>query len=59
MSEFDNSKLESLDKDPDEWMSHLEGLRIRINEFCQQGNVSDENFMIHVLNNLPEEYDVC
>ena len=27
-------------------------------EFGQNGNVSDEDFMIHVLNNLPEEYDV-
>ena len=26
--------------------------------FGQKGNVSDEDFMIHVLNNLPEEYDV-
>ena len=29
-----------------------------MNEFKQKGNVSDEDFMIHVLNNLPEEYDV-
>ena len=27
-SEFHNSKLDSMDKDPDEWISHLEGLRI-------------------------------
>ena len=27
-------------------------------EFRQKGNVSDEDFMIHILNNLPEEYDV-
>ena len=29
-----------------------------MNEIIQKGNVSDEDFMIHVLNNLPEEYDV-
>ena len=23
-----------------------------------KGNISDEDFMIHVLNNLPEKYDV-
>ena len=27
-------------------------------EFGQKGNVSDEDFMIHVLNNLPKEYNV-
>ena len=27
-------------------------------KFRQSGNVFDEDFMIHVLNNLPEEYDV-
>ena len=57
-SEFHNSKLQSIDKEPDEWISHLEGLRICMNEFCQKGNVSDEDFMIHILNNLSEEYDV-
>ena len=29
-----------------------------MNEFGQKGNVSDEDFMIQVLNNLPKEYDV-
>ena len=27
-------------------------------EFRQKGNVSYKDFMIHVLNNLPKEYDV-
>ena len=27
-------------------------------EFRQKGNASDKDFMIHVLNNLLEEYDV-
>ena len=57
-SEFHNSKLDSIHKDPDEWISHLEGLWIRMTKFRQKGSVSDEDFMIHVLNNLPEEYDV-
>ena len=26
-SEFHNSKLDSIDKDPDEWISHLEGFK--------------------------------
>ena len=29
-----------------------------MNEFGQKGNVSGEDFMIHVLNNLPKEYDI-
>ena len=29
-SEFHNSKLDLIDKDPDEWISHLEGFRIRM-----------------------------
>ena len=29
-----------------------------MNEFGQKGHVSDEYFMVHVLNNLPKEYDV-
>ena len=27
-SEFHNSKFESVEKDPDEWISHLDGLQI-------------------------------
>ena len=57
-SKLHNSKLELIDKDPNEWISHLKGLQIWMNEFKQKGNVSDEDFMIHVLNNLPKEYDV-
>ena len=29
-----------------------------MNEFGQKGNASDEDFMIHVQNNLREEYEV-
>ena len=25
---------------------------------CNKGNVSDEDFMIHILKNLPKEYDI-
>ena len=56
-SEFHNSKLELTNKDPEEWISHLKGLRIHMNECGQKGNVSDKHFMIHILNNLPKKYD--
>ena len=29
-----------------------------MSEFGTEDSVKDEDFMIHVLNNLPEEYDV-
>ena len=29
-----------------------------MNKFELKGNISSEDFMIHVLNNLPKEYDV-
>ena len=29
-----------------------------MNKFDQKGSVSDKDFMIHILNNLPNEYDV-
>ena len=57
-SEFNSSKLESIKKDPDEWISNLEGLQIHTNEFKLKGNTNGEDFMIHVLNNLHKEYDV-
>ena len=28
-----------------------------MNEFRQKGSVSDKDFMIHILNDLPEDYD--
>ena len=34
-SEFHNSKLELIDEDPNKWISHLEGLRICMNESRQ------------------------
>ena len=57
-SKFHDSKLVSTEKDPDEWISNLKVLRICMGEFGQIININDENSMIHILNNLPEEYDV-
>ena len=57
-TKFHNSKLESIDKDADEWISNLEGLRIQMHEFGLKGNITDKDFMIQVLNNLPMEYNV-
>ena len=57
-SKFHNSKLKYIEKDLDEWILSLERLQILMNEFRQKGNITDEDFMIHVLNNFPKECDV-
>ena len=57
-NEFHNSKLESIEKDPDECISTLEGLRIWMNKFSLKDKIMDKDFTILVLNNLPKEYDV-
>ena len=53
-----NSQLENVDKHPDEWMTELESLRNEIDKISVSTKMSDEDFMIHVLNNLTEDYDV-
>ena len=57
-SKFHNSKLELIEKSPDEWISNLEGLQKLVNEFGLKGSMNDKDFMIHVLYNFPKEYDV-
>ena len=53
--EFHTSSLNDVTKDPDEWITNLERMRIRLK--AMKHEISDEDLMIHVLNNLPEEYD--
>jgi len=59
-SEFTNSKLKSKKHDPDEWLTELEDLRMRIDEQTGENGskMTDMDFMIHVLNNLPPEYEI-
>ena len=44
--------------DPEEWISKLEGLRTDIKEINSSLAMSDYDFMVKILNNLPSEYDV-
>ena len=53
---FANSQLESVETNPGEWMTELESLRNEIDKTSISTKMSDEDFMIHVLNNLTEEY---
>ena len=52
---FTNSKLTDWKKSPDDWIMELE---IITSSFDQMGHkIKDEDFMIHVLGNLSEEYE--
>ena len=53
--EFAQSKLTDWTKDPDEWLDELE--RIRTDLELMKSNISNKDFKIHVLNNLPKEYE--
>ena len=52
---FTNSKFTDWKKLPDDWITELE---IIVSQFDQMGyKITDEDFMMHVLGNLPEEYE--
>ena len=53
--EFNASKLNSWSQDPDEWITKLEIKRKRLIKMGTE--INDEDLMIHILNNLPSEYD--
>jgi hypothetical protein len=56
--EFENCKLESIAQYPDEWITSLESLRNDMDSINISAKMSDIDFMMHILNNLPELYDV-
>ena len=53
--EFAQSKLTDWTKDPDEWLDELETIRADLD--LMGSPINDEDFKIHVLNNLPKEYE--
>ena len=57
--EFANSKLESDEDDPDEWITSLESLKTRMNEVVITGKTakSEIDMILHILANLPESYE--
>ena len=52
---FSQSKLEDWTKDPDESLDALEELKSDLE--LMNSKISDKDFKIHVLNNLPKEYE--
>ena len=55
--QFANSNL-TKEVHPDEWITELESLRNEMNGISLSSKMTDQDFMIHILNNLPEVYDV-
>ncbi len=54
-AKFNSSRLRNARKDPDEWISNLEVLRRKLKAMGH--TISEQDMMIHVINNLPKEYD--
>jgi len=54
--EFQRMKLRDASEDPDVWISQLEDLRGRLKDM--NAPISDDDFFVHILNNLPPEYEV-
>ena len=49
--------MESASLDPDLWMTELESLRTEMDTVAISGKISGTDFIIHILSNLPEEYE--
>jgi len=54
--EFNKCVLKNASQDPDEWITNLESIKSRLEDMSSI--ISDEDFLIHILNNLPKEYEV-
>jgi len=54
--ELKMSKLKNRDQDPKAWIMYLEGLRMKLKDLGS--TMSDEDLIIHIMNNLMEDYKV-
>ena len=54
-AKFNSSKLTNPRKDPDEWIANLEVFPRKLTSMGH--GVSDMDMMIHIINNLPKDYD--
>ena len=55
VKEFGQMSLSGPDKDPEEWITNLEYVRARLGQLGKK--IEEEDAMIHILNNLPVEYE--
>ena len=53
--EFATLKHKDWTKDPDEWIDRLEEIKIELEAMGSE--MSEEDMMIHILNNLPSQYE--
>jgi len=56
MREFQKMTLKSSGEDPDVWSMNLESIQTKLAKMSY--TILDKQLMIHVLHNLPEEYDI-
>jgi len=54
--EFQVCKLKNSEHDPEAWITHLEGLRMKLKDVGS--TMTDEDLMVHILNNLTDDYEV-
>ena len=47
-----------MEKDSDEWISILEGLKIEMSEFGRKGGIKVDHFSSHTQNNLHKELGI-
>ena len=55
---YENSSLQDPEDDPDDWISKLEGYMTEIETIDASSAISEKDLMLHVMNNLPKEYEV-
>ena len=53
---FQTSKLTNSDQDPKTWITYLEGLRMKLKDLGSL--MTNEDMIVHILNNLTEDYEV-
>jgi len=53
---FQMSKLKDSNQDPETWITYLEGLRMKLKDL--NSTTTDEDLIVHILNNLTEDYEV-
>ena len=54
---FEDGALVSIDEDPDKWITELESFRAQIDDNKFSTTITGGDFWVHVLSNLPQEYD--
>ena len=56
-NKFNKAKLTSLSVDPEDWIVESEILQARLGDMNYP--ITDKHLMVHILYNLPEEYNIA